>query len=656
MKVSVIIPVYNVERYLARCLDSVVGQTHRELEIVCVNDGSADSSREILARYAAADPRIVVLDRPNGGLSAARNTGLAAARGEWIAFVDSDDWIPPDAIELFVRAVTETGQSLAVSRAYAVDSLDAKPGRRLHVRVRRPALKCLVAGRKTRSSAWNKFYRADLLRNRRFIEGIAFEDWPFVTELFGDVDSYAEVAEPLYVYCRNAGAASIVRSPFDAKKAESYLVGIRHVAAHFADHPQRPAALRRLAMARRMLEKRAAKAGIALPPDPLRQSPGKRAEAVFQGLRAALGRFLVRRVWRQVVPRKIVFEQFHGNGFGCNMKYVALELLRRGGWELVWLANRPEAGGYPPGIRVVPRKSLAALRELATAGVWCANHNLGHFVGHCGLVKKPGQVYLQTWHGSFGIKCCRDVLSRTEQAMVDAVLTNGEAGTKHMLSCFGPRPAVLPTGYPRCDVLVSTPPGLRERVLGSLGLDPSLRLVLYAPTFRDDGDRKCYLTDFRPLAAALSARFGGTWKALLRLHPNLRKHGARFQAEGDVLDVSTYEDVQELMAAADAMISDYSSCVFDYVLTGRPAFLYAPDRAHYEAGRGLRYPLSETPYSVCESPEELVRAVRDFSAADFAEAERDYLRRLGSVERGTAAAQVADWLEGRAGINKEGEL
>lgn len=376
-------------------------------------------------------------------------------------------------------------------------------------------------------------------------------------------------------------------------------------------------------------------------------SIGKALEAKFNAVRAAYGRFLVRKVWRKVVPRKVVFEQFHGNGFGCNMKYIALELMRRGGWELVWLANRPAEGEYPPGVRVVARKSRAALRELATAGFWCANHNLGHFVRHCGLVKKPHQHYLQTWHGSFGIKCCHDVTSPEERSMVDAVLTNGKFGTEHMRHCFGDGPEVLPTGYPRCDILHSCPSSIRDEVCRRLGLAPERKFVLYAPTFRDDGDRTAYLTDFEALTAALAKRFGGEWTVLLRLHPNLRKHNARLSFQGDAADVSTYEDIQELMVAADAMVSDYSSCIFDYILTRRPAFLYVPDRAKYEVVRGLRYSLDKTPFPISASPDGLADAVANFDAAVFAAAEERFLSWMESVERGNAAAQIADWFEDR---------
>ena len=103
-KVSVIVPVYNVEKYLTRCLDSIVGQTYKNLEIICVNDGSPDNSAEILVRYAKKDERIILISQENQGLSGARNAGLEVATGEYTVFVDSDDWIEYNTIETAVNA------------------------------------------------------------------------------------------------------------------------------------------------------------------------------------------------------------------------------------------------------------------------------------------------------------------------------------------------------------------------------------------------------------------------------------------------------------------------------------------------------------------------------------------------------------------------
>ena len=204
--------------YIAMCLASVLAQTYGDFEAICVDDGATDSSHKILLDYAMRDKRIKILVQENKGLSGARNTGLDAAHGEWITFLDSDDFLPPHALETFIRVAEESGEKVVVSAYYDKDSSSqtslAAPPRWER---KSPALKNLVGKRKMQSSAWNKFYHADLLKSRRFIEGIYFEDWPFVTELFGDIESFALVHAPCYVYCTNGDAASIVRSPFNRR-------------------------------------------------------------------------------------------------------------------------------------------------------------------------------------------------------------------------------------------------------------------------------------------------------------------------------------------------------------------------------------------------------------------------------------------------------
>ena len=106
-KFSIIIPVYNVENYLSECLDSIVAQTILDLEIICVNDGTTDQSRKILAEYQRQDDRIRIIDKENGGLSSARNTGLKAATGDYVMFVDSDDFLEPRACERIYYEILE---------------------------------------------------------------------------------------------------------------------------------------------------------------------------------------------------------------------------------------------------------------------------------------------------------------------------------------------------------------------------------------------------------------------------------------------------------------------------------------------------------------------------------------------------------------------
>lgn len=362
------------------------------------------------------------------------------------------------------------------------------------------------------------------------------------------------------------------------------------------------------------------------------RSFGRRAEDSFHRLRSAFGAFCCRRVWTRIDRRKIVVNQFQGGGYGCNPKPVVEELLRRGGWDIVWMVRKGAGAGLPRGVRTVRFGSWAALRELATAGVWFANHNLGRYVRHLGLVKKPGQRYLQTWHGSFGIKRCTEVLGPEETRMLDVFFANGRWEAELARGWFGPFVRILETGHPRNDAIVAT----RGREAGET------RTVLYVPTFRDDGDLSAYLTDFTAVKAALAGRWPGAWRVKVRLHPNLRKKGVTLAFSGVDEDVTDAPDIQDLLAEAEVVISDYSSCVFDFALSGRPAFLYVPDRARYENERGFCYPLSETPFPLAESVAALAESVAGFDGREYAARLARFFERFGSAEDGAATARVAD--------------
>ena len=127
-QVTVVIPVYNIEKHLRQCLDSVQAQTLRDLEIICVDDGSTDTSPQILAEYAVRDSRFQIITQANGGPGAARNTGLARARGEYIIFLDSDDWFEPHMLELMRARAKETGADVTICKAA---EFDARAGREL---------------------------------------------------------------------------------------------------------------------------------------------------------------------------------------------------------------------------------------------------------------------------------------------------------------------------------------------------------------------------------------------------------------------------------------------------------------------------------------------------------------------------------------------
>ncbi len=353
---------------------------------------------------------------------------------------------------------------------------------------------------------------------------------------------------------------------------------------------------------------------------------------------------------------KVVFYSF-SERFDCNPRAVCEELLRRHmGADLVWVAER-ERVRVPDGVGVVCGKG-AMRRELATAQVIVANSRLGNYWDK-GYTKKPGQVYIQTWHGSRGIKKMEGQAVRLRESYrrrammdsrnIDYLISNCAWLTKAYRESFFYEGEILQVGSPRNDVLVQASAGnagaleRAARVRGELGLEEDARTVLLAPTFRDDHSTPP-LPDVGELRHALVTRFGGEWRVLLRWHPGLHRPSTPFNAL-EVQDVSDFPDMADLLLVADSVITDYSSCIYDFLLTRRPAFVYASDCKAYERERGLYYPLRETPFAVAEDTGQLAQAITDFDALAYRARVDAFLKDKGSTDDGHASARVADLIE-----------
>lgn len=224
-EISVIVPVFNVEKYLARCLKSVMEQTFSDIEILVINDGSTDSSPAIARKLASEDARIKVFDKKNGGLSSARNSGLREASGKYVFFLDSDDWIDRDCLRLMrdsmtddvdcavcaftAHAETSSYEEAAQSNQTWNDSFQKKSGVYPVV----PNIK-----REMCSVAWNKLYRRKILSTYdiRFCEGLVNEDEAFLWDYMIHCRNYAFVPRQLYHYWRRD--ASIMASRDGTRK------------------------------------------------------------------------------------------------------------------------------------------------------------------------------------------------------------------------------------------------------------------------------------------------------------------------------------------------------------------------------------------------------------------------------------------------------
>lgn len=235
-QISVIVPVYNVGLYLSQCLDSILGQSLEDFEVLCINDGSTDNCGAILTDYAAKDSRVKVFTQENRGLSSARNVGLQHAEGEYIAFVDSDDFVHPEFLKTMLNAVLKTGSDVACCgfcKIYGDDVLP--PEVSADCKVYDDALSVLLQRKNiVQFTVWNKLYKHELIKDFRFAEGISFEDWVFNCCVFVNVKKLVWVNSKMYGY--RISANSIMRGPFTLDKLHYYDQGIRLVYDYYRQH------------------------------------------------------------------------------------------------------------------------------------------------------------------------------------------------------------------------------------------------------------------------------------------------------------------------------------------------------------------------------------------------------------------------------------
>lgn len=361
---------------------------------------------------------------------------------------------------------------------------------------------------------------------------------------------------------------------------------------------------------------------------------------------------------RPIISNKVVFDNYMGKGYGGNPKYIAEKLLEKypGRYDLIWVVKKEEeeCSCFPRGIRTVRYQSPEAYREYATARVWVSNYHKIAYIKR-GLRKREGQYFIQTWHGSLGIKKIEnDVpslnadtswheLARLSSRMVDLWISNSQWETEIYRRAFWDVEHVLEAGHPRNDVLFGKGPiQARKKIDRFFGLEGQ-KILFYAPTFREDYRLDCYDIGFFGVHEALRQRFGGDWVILVRLHPRMQIYAPRVIPKRDfILDATLYADIQELVAAADAMVTDYSSCVFDFVLTRRPGFLFAPDEEEYDQERGFYYPLRAAPFPVSHTREELAEQILGFDEERYRQDVERFLEEKGCMEDGHASERVVE--------------
>jgi len=366
----------------------------------------------------------------------------------------------------------------------------------------------------------------------------------------------------------------------------------------------------------------------------------------------------------KVQKNKIIFLTFN-HAYMCNPKYISEEIIRQNlPIEMVWAVKSKQLKSkeFPEGMRKVVRGTLPFFKEMVTSKIWI--DNAFGFTWNP-IPKKRNQFYIQTWHGSMGLKRMgkEDVKNRRwsfasylNAKWVDLCVSNSTFETEIFRQTHWPKNKILELGHARNDIFFAdddTKASIIARVRDHFNIDDNKKIAIYAPTFRNDDSTACYNLNHTRFLNALEEKFGGEWVLLNRYHmKTLKARKKKEKVDKRIINATAYPDIQELMLASDVGITDYSSWICDFVLTGRPGFIYAPDLADYDQERGFYYPLEETPFPVAQSNDELVEKILDFDADLYAQKKESFLQARGCIENGTAAKQIVEIIKEKCGLNE----
>lgn len=707
---SVIVPAFKVQAYLHECLDSVLGQSFGDFELIAVDDCSPDSCRDIIETAAAADPRVVpVLLPENVGLGRARNAGIQHATGDYLLFLDGDDTLAPGALRAVTSRLETTGSPDVlvydyertywwggVIRNVRSGILAERPPHVFRLAERPDLLQLLMV-------VWNKAYR------REFVEqqGLTFppgyyEDTPWTYPSLLAAETIATL-DRVCVRYRQRRQGNILhttsRKHFDVfdqyDRVFAFLAArpelepwrpvlhrrmVDHVTAIYKNRGRLPRDSRkeffarsrditrrhrarttaggrhhRRADIRRLLLLRGARHTFRL----LWEAERVRRRAQTGGRSAArLGRTAALRLYyflqrqQPLDPGLAVFAAYWNKGYACNPAAIEARVRELAPHiRTAWVTTPEYADTLPPGVRRLHPGSAAFWKAMARGTFFVNNVN---FTGR--YVKRPGQVHVQTHHGTplkhMGLDL-QEYPAGADSMDFDLLLERVDrwdyslTANRHSTLCweraYPSGYTTLEYGYPRNDRLLTATAQDIAHARSALGVPDGAVAVLYAPTHRD------YQRTYRPRLdlRRISRLLGPGFVFLSRPHyfydGNSTQAPARTDASAQVIDVSGHPSVEQLCLAADVLVTDYSSLMFDYTNLGRPVVVHADDWEAYRASRGTYFDLMATPPGlVSRSEDELIDlfATGAWNSPRSHELLTGFRNRFPSFDDGYAAERV----------------
>ena len=344
-----------------------------------------------------------------------------------------------------------------------------------------------------------------------------------------------------------------------------------------------------------------------------------------------------------IKKNKIVCCNFHVKAYGDNPKYIVNELLNKD-YDIVWICQAKYNKTVPKEVRVV-NGGIKLLYEYATARIWISNVRLPRY-----LTKRKGTYYIQTWHGGLGLKKCeKDVIHTLnhdyiktidkDSKAIDLAVSNSEFLNNVYRKAIDYHGPIIQYGLPRNDNLVSHNKDYKY-LKKELNINTD-KVLLYAPTFRDNYRISAYNIDPDKIISTLEKATNKTWSILVKFHPNVNNANEIIKFNDKVKNLTDYGDINELFNICDSLITDYSSCMFDYMLLNRNIYLYTPDLEEFMKERNFMIDIASLPFPLAKTHDELIKNISYYANKDLSIKYASFNKKYGLNETGNSAKEIA---------------
>lgn len=708
-KVSIIIPYYNCEEFITDCLNSVISQTYRNIEIIIINDGSDEENTRVIESLIRElnDERIrYIKNETRKGVAFSRNKGLEMSVGEYIYFLDSDDFLAENAIEQLVEHINGfsfiVGKRKTFLRPVQLDDETIPNNERQD-----PEVVVYEVRR------WKKFYQKSILNvliRKDFIEEhhLSFSDQTegesdlsFIIPLV--LSAQAVPYYPVITYFKRVrndpiSNPSISQRPIQEKladfisvykslndqyghveEAKKYLDKLwmaffrRKIFILFADEEQRTKNFSLLAETSKLLNKNII---VRQPIHTKKQlkylinndferfikmttlhKETKRLIKAFRSM-TKLKRYIYRKFFTKLSVKEnyVVFESFLGKNYSDSPKYIYEYMVNEElPFKYIWIFNDKKKK-IPGNAKIIKRFSLAYYYYIAKSKYWVNNMRQPlHYI------KKDGQVFLETWHGTplkklvFDMKDVYSANPRYKQNFYkqsrawDYLISPNQYSSEIFRRAFKFEKEMLEFGYPRNDPLYASDREMRaEKIKEQLGIPKDKKVILYAPTWRDDEfyEPGKYKFDLKLDLRKMKKELGKDYVVALRMHYFIADDLNLEGAEGFAFNLSKYDDIADLYIISDILITDYSSVFFDYANLKRPILFYAYDLHKYrDQLRGFYIDYEkEIPGPILKTSDEIIDAIKNIEQIQksYASLYNDFYKKFCSWHDGQASKKIVE--------------